>query len=296
MSHRTPQALLLAATLTALFASQAQAQSLPPIPTPLLVPQAAAADPFAALTPLPAFAAADPGALQPLVLRPQGLLFDSPKDGPSALTLTLTGLGLAAVLSTELFKDHLAPDQPRVTDPNPIDRGIRNALHWDEDRMGAAALTSDLLLFGLFGSSVFWTPALSKLDYATHLEINLETLLFTALLTQTAKFLVGRERPYAAFDSQEPRGVDDNLSFFSGHTSLTFSLATANAVILADSYPDQKLLAYALPLTLAASTAYLRIAADKHYFTDVLVGFLVGSTVGYLVSNWRLDRWGHAEE
>jgi membrane-associated phospholipid phosphatase len=36
-------------------------------------------------------------------------------------------------------------------------------------------------------------------------------------------------------------------------------------------------------LTLAATTATLRMIADKHYFTDVLVGAAVGSAAGFLV-------------
>jgi membrane-associated phospholipid phosphatase len=34
---------------------------------------------------------------------------------------------------------------------------------------------------------------------------------------------------------------------------------------------------------MAALTGYLRIAADKHYFTDVLVGAIVGSAIGVAV-------------
>ncbi|MDB4987793.1 MAG: hypothetical protein JWN04_2971, partial [Myxococcaceae bacterium] len=42
-------------------------------------------------------------------------------------------------------------------------------------------------------------------------------------------------------------------------------------------------LIWALGVPLAALTGYLRLAADKHYFTDVLTGALVGSAVGFLV-------------
>jgi len=219
------------------------------------------------------------------------LSFAGGDKGPTTLTVGVTALSLAALLSTELFKDTLAPEHPSVTNPNAVDRAVRNALHWDEESMGTAALISDILLFGVFGTSVLWAPLLSDLPYTTHLEIGLETLLVTAFLTQTTKFLVGRERPYAFYDSQPARGADDNLSFFSGHTSLTVSLATTTAVVLSDRYPDQAVWAWTIPFALAATTAYLRMAADKHYFTDVLVGLGTGLTVGYVVSDWRLDTW-----
>ena len=36
-------------------------------------------------------------------------------------------------------------------------------------------------------------------------------------------------------------------------------------------------------LSMAAFTGYLRIAADKHYLSDVLTGAIVGSAVGFVV-------------
>jgi membrane-associated phospholipid phosphatase len=36
-------------------------------------------------------------------------------------------------------------------------------------------------------------------------------------------------------------------------------------------------------LTLAAATGYLRIAADRHYFTDVLAGAALGAGAGLTV-------------
>lgn len=43
-------------------------------------------------------------------------------------------------------------------------------------------------------------------------------------------------------------------------------------------------------LTLAAVTGYLRIAADKHYFSDVLVGAVVGAGAGLLVPQLTIHR------
>jgi len=38
-----------------------------------------------------------------------------------------------------------------------------------------------------------------------------------------------------------------------------------------------------------AITAYLRIGADKHYFSDVLIGSITGFLVGYLVTTYKTD-------
>lgn len=73
-----------------------------------------------------------------------------------------------------------------------------------------------------------------------------------------AKALVHRQRPCAP-----DCGIDNpNYSFFSGHTALAFS--TIGGPRLAVSLP------------LAISTGGLRVAAGKHYLSDVLVGAGVG--------------------
>ena len=40
---------------------------------------------------------------------------------------------------------------------------------------------------------------------------------------------------------------------------------------------------WAVGLAGAATVGYLRIAADQHYFTDVLVGAAAGSAIGFAV-------------
>ena len=42
-------------------------------------------------------------------------------------------------------------------------------------------------------------------------------------------------------------------------------------------------LVWATSLPVALVTGYLRIAADRHYFTDVLVGAVLGSAIGFVV-------------
>jgi membrane-associated phospholipid phosphatase len=62
-------------------------------------------------------------------------------------------------------------------------------------------------------------------------------------------------------------------------------MATATSRIFMIRHPDSD---WVLPLwlgaeALAATTAVLRVEAGKHFWSDVAVGALVGSAVGYLV-------------
>jgi undecaprenyl-diphosphatase len=75
------------------------------------------------------------------------------------------------------------------------------------------------------------------------------------------------------------------MSFFSGHTSLAFSMATAYSYLFARRHPDSPLV---VPVwlgahLLAGTTAVLRVEAGQHFWTDVLAGAAVGSAIGYLV-------------
>jgi membrane-associated phospholipid phosphatase len=78
-------------------------------------------------------------------------------------------------------------------------------------------------------------------------------------------------------------GSDANVSFYSGHASNAFAIAVSlyrAHVIRGDG--DAKKLGV-IGLISASATAYLRIAADKHYLSDVVVGAGAGSAIGWLI-------------
>jgi membrane-associated phospholipid phosphatase len=75
-------------------------------------------------------------------------------------------------------------------------------------------------------------------------------------------------------------GKSRHASFFSSHTTTAFALASSVTTVSAlRGYPAAPYFG-ALGGALAATTSVLRIAADLHYASDVLVGALVGTGVG----------------
>jgi membrane-associated phospholipid phosphatase len=204
----------------------------------------------------------------------------------------VTAVALVSWSGTQLFESRLAPTECRWCDPGGVDASVRSALRWNDT--GAANLASNL------GAYVFVPLAsLGLLALDTHAEGRLDELLgdglviteavaLNGVLTQIVKFTAGRERPFVHALSPEqksltPRPADNNVSFYSSHTSFAFSLAVSTATVASMRHYRWAGVIWGVGLVSAAAVGYLRIAADQHYFTDVLVGAAVGSAIGFAV-------------
>jgi membrane-associated phospholipid phosphatase len=173
--------------------------------------------------------------------------------------------------------------------PNALDRSLREAVVWSADRMHTASQLSDLGGFVLapgLGIGVVIAGTLREnrswaglIDDVVPI---VETMVVTQWVTRAMKIGFARRRPYAHFGTAASDD-DDNLSFPSGHASRAFAFATSAGMIArARGYPTEPYV-WATGLTIAALTSYFRMAADKHYFTDVLVGGAVGVAAGLTV-------------
>lgn len=93
------------------------------------------------------------------------------------------------------------------------------------------------------------------------------------------KALVGRIRPEENLgpDGFRPFRIKDS-SFPSGHTTLAFSLATSFARATPDHLSD------ALFYALATSTGFARMNNDRHWFSDVVAGAIIGTLSARLIT------------
>lgn len=194
--------------------------------------------------------------------------------------------GALGIGATEYFKPELVPAEPRWANPPAIDASVRNTVKWSNTKL--AATLSDVMLYGIMPGAAFLSPLGTNHDYGRSALTIGEAAVITGVITQVAKFSVARGRPYAHY-SNDYSSPDSKLSFFSGHTSYSFAMSLSSAMLLAESYPQQAGLIYAVALSMAALPGYLRIAADKHYLTDVLVGAIVGAGIAYGVTQTQLS-------
>ncbi len=204
-------------------------------------------------------------------------------------TLGATGLGLA--VGVELFaKDRFLPSEPRFSTPNQLDITFRSKMLWEGEKQEQARIWSDRLIYGVSLSSLVWGPLLAA-DHELAALINMEVFAVNSLLTNLVKIGSGRERPYHYFHTRSPQGPVDFASFFSGHSSVAFSQAVTNGILLSEAYPDQEALIWTSLMTTAGITAYLRVAGDMHYFTDIVVGAGVGSLIAWSITQFEMKRF-----
>lgn len=184
-------------------------------------------------------------------------------------------------------------------DPPGFDRSIREALRWDRHVLAARA--SDVLGFAVsplvLGSMMLAASGEHRslrraFDDASPM---VESAIIVSLMQSTAKYVVRRSRPLARYAAGgRVYYHDDNNSFWSGHSSAVFAETFACGIIAHERGYKLEPAIWATGITIGVVTGYLRLAADMHYASDVVIGVLVGIGVGtavpYLLHRSSLER------
>jgi len=197
----------------------------------------------------------------------------------------VTGAAGAAWLLSQAFEEQLASSTCRWCDPPALDAAVRERLRWADS--AAAGIASDVLAYGgvpLLGLGVdFFVSGRDAKAAGTDALIAGETIALAGVVGQAVKLAVARERPAARARNGTRRSSDEHASFYSGHTSSAFAVAVSLATCASLRGDRDAWVAWAAGLPLAAATGYLRIAADRHYLSDVLAGAGAGALFGILV-------------
>lgn len=157
-----------------------------------------------------------------------------------------------------------------------------------------AATLAGAVMVPVFGSIYSARPDFSAL---THVRGLVHSHLWTELFTSGAKAFFGRKRPF--YDTVLRRGEarrDDRFSFFSGHSSHSFALASYVSQLAIYELKSSALsyiysgALYSIATWVGASRAIDR----QHNWSDVLTGAGVGFTVGRLVFRQVAETAGDA--
>ncbi len=166
---------------------------------------------------------------------------------------------------------------------NAFDRGA--TYNWSED----ASIVSDYLLnFMLISPIALLASDKVRKDFGTFSVMYMENLFLSFAVVHTTKILIKRNRPYTYNKNVPLKYKSDSssrLSFFSGHITHAFSSAVFLSTVYSEYYPDSKLRPYIWGLSLlsASIVGYLRYASGNHFPTDIIMGAVVGSAIGYII-------------
>jgi membrane-associated phospholipid phosphatase len=223
-----------------------------------------------------------------------------PRVDPEARDLTVdwkadgavTAGALAFWVGTGLLEKHLAPATCRWCQPDRLDTSARDALRWRDTsaaEFASAVTTYALVPLVSLGAAALAARQDGRLpDLTADVLVVAEAVALAGDLTQIVKPIAGRERPFVHALSANDKAVtanpaDNNVSFYSGHTSFAFALAVSSGTVASMRGYRLAPLVWAGGLVAAATVGYLRVAADKHYLTDVLAGAAAGAGVGLVV-------------
>jgi membrane-associated phospholipid phosphatase len=232
-----------------------------------------------------------------------------PQFRPTEIAATgVFGLGLASAL-------WLYPTPGRNWEGGILfDDAVRNALRL-ETRSGreSASRASDVIYYTLATYPILVDAGVvaglvhGNSEVAVQLlAMDLEAYAFAGAIALTAE-KVGRVRPEDRGCQNDPHYSKDcgndkvlNLSFMSGHTTIAFTGAGlmcahhSHLPLYGGGAPDT--LACVAALGAASTAGALRIMADKHYSTDVLLGAGVGLFAGYGLPTLLHYRYGHGDQ
>ncbi len=296
-------AWLLRASLVACFALAAEpaVAQVPgmaqPVPTPAPSEPGPSAQPSEARGPT----SAAEGGEDAVKLRPslgQDVVWRD--DWPRFQTwqYVLTGVQMAAAMGSLAIPS----GGGRVDLGNDFDRGARDALRAEDydsyifardlSDVGIVVLINHRIAdsafvtwWGYDKGSVAWQMAM----------IDLQTVSFTAAVNGIVAGVAARERPYAngLCLTREGELTSDCLgskryrSFFSGHSSTAFTLAGLtcmhHAHIPLYGHPVADGAACVSALGMAGTVAMMRVVADQHWVSDVLVGSSFGLVSGLAI-------------
>ncbi|MBX3224655.1 MAG: phosphatase PAP2 family protein [Labilithrix sp.] len=201
----------------------------------------------------------------------------------------------AGVVTWTLVKNDVVAKECRWCDGtapgevNAVDDFFRTALRRPD--IEPAKAISNVLSYGVgpavtVGLGVLAASADGRLDETPlNLLLAAEGALAALTVSEAMKAIVLRERPdYHALDAESKKGVDavtePLLSFPSGHPMSVFAVTSAMGTIASMRGYRLAPLIWIAGSMLGVATGYTRIAADRHYFTDVLAGTTIGFVVG----------------
>lgn len=220
------------------------------------------------------------------MLGAQGLRPYNPSNGPTAELLTLGG----TITGVSMYLDKKV--KPLTLEQ--IERLNQDNI-WGIDKFSlrtyslpADEYTDKLLLLAFAGPFFNLLSSRGRDNFNDISLVVFQGALLNAALVNLSKTVARRARPYT-YNPDVPLDTkmkkSSRYSFFSGHAATSAFFAFTGAKLYNDLYPQSKArpFVWAAAAMIPTAVSYGRMKGGRHFFTDVLTGFLVGSAVALIV-------------
>jgi membrane-associated phospholipid phosphatase len=216
------------------------------------------------------------------------------------MTVLADGALLGAGLGGVAIVNSMGENRTALTEAEAA-RLTRESVIWF-DRSATSRYSPDLIATSEDIASVLAYAPLALLldpgvrrDWSTFGVMYVQTTLLSSAAANLAKESIHRYRPYVFnpdLTYEEKTARDPGKAFFSSAATYAFARAVFLSTVFSEYNPDSrwKPVVWAGSLGTAAVVGYLRYESGLHYPSDVVVGAIVGSAIGYAVP--RLHRAG----
>ena len=188
--------------------------------------------------------------------------------------------GLIAHHNIELF----TVEQINALDPSDVNSFDRGAIKSYRETLAADAITG----MSVFLPLTFLANKQIRHDWKTVGVMWGQTLLLQSGMNALVKGLSKRTRPYV-YDENTPLSrkitSDARASFYSGHTGTAAAMSFFTAKVFSDYLEDRRarIFLWTAAATLPVVVGTLRVESGHHFPSDVIVGYVTGAVIGYLV-------------
>lgn len=168
-------------------------------------------------------------------------------------------------------------------DINPFDRPATR-----QSSLRAETASDVLMLGSTFLPAILLADGQIRRDILKLSVIGIESFAVNQSITHLNKALFHRKRPYTYnpdFRMESKKKKDAIHSFYSGHTSYTATWCFYTAAIYQAYHPHQRgrYFVWAGAAIVPAVTGIMRYKAGKHFWTDIITGYISGAAAGILI-------------